>query len=59
MEKYLYAATAVRRFPGWFNAYELGVSWKTIEVHRANAMRKMQANSLSELVGMVLHLRAA
>ncbi|WP_223264671.1 LuxR C-terminal-related transcriptional regulator [Sulfuriferula plumbiphila] len=35
------------------------MSWKTIEVHRANAMRKMQANSLSELVGMVLHLRAA
>lgn len=40
-------------------AAELGVSWKTIEVHRANAMRKMQANSLSELVGMVFHLRAA
>ena len=40
-------------------ASELGVSWKTIEVHRANAMRKMQANSLSELVEMVLHLRAA
>lgn len=40
-------------------AAELGVSWKTIEVHRANAMRKMQAHSLSELVGMVLHLRTA
>lgn len=40
-------------------AAELGVSWKTIEVHRASAMRKMQANALSELVGMVIHLRAA
>lgn len=40
-------------------AAELGVSWKTVEVHRANAMRKMRAHSLSELVEMVLHLRAA
>ena len=58
MEKYLYVAT-VRRFPGWFNAYERGVSWKTIEVHRANAMRKIRAHSLSELSRTVLHLRSA
>jgi two-component system response regulator FixJ len=38
---------------------ELGVSWKTVEVHRANAMRKMHVNSLSQLVKTVLHLQAA
>lgn len=31
---------------------ELNVSIKTVETHRANMMRKMQAESLAELVGM-------
>ncbi|MBK8976637.1 MAG: response regulator transcription factor [Planctomycetes bacterium] len=39
-------------------AAELGVSPKTIEVHRANVMQKMQAGSLAELVQMVMFHRS-
>jgi two-component system, LuxR family, response regulator FixJ len=35
-------------------ASELEISPKTVELHRAQVMRKMKANSLAELVGMVL-----
>jgi FixJ family two-component response regulator len=31
-------------------AFELGTSEITIKIHRGNAMRKMQADSLAELV---------
>lgn len=37
-------------------ATELGISVKTVEVHRANVMNKMQANSIVELVRMCLQV---
>ena len=35
-------------------AFELDISPRTVEVHRANVMAKMQARNLPELVRMAL-----
>jgi two-component system response regulator FixJ len=35
-------------------AYELSISPRTVEIHRANVMDKMQAKSLSELVRLAI-----
>lgn len=39
-------------------AYELTISPRTVEIHRARVMEKMRANSLAELVRMVVALGA-
>ena len=39
-------------------ADELSISIKTVEVHRSRVMEKMDANSVAELVQLVLKSRA-
>jgi two-component system response regulator FixJ len=38
-------------------AGELGVSQRTVEIHRATVMRKMKADSVAELVRLVMRTR--
>jgi len=40
-------------------AYELGISMKTVELHRAHVMQKMQVKSLAELVKTCMQLERA
>ena len=43
--------------PNKVMAADLGVSQRTIEIHRARVMEKMHANSLAQLVRMVMSLK--
>lgn len=47
-------AAVVAGMPNKTIAYDLDISPRTVEVHRANVMAKMQARSLPELVRMAL-----
>ena len=49
-------SAVVAGLPNKTVAYDLGISPRTVEVHRANIMAKMQARSLPELVRMAIAL---
>lgn len=49
----------VSGLPNKIIAYDLDISPRTVEVHRANIMSKMQAKSLAELVRMAIALKVA
>jgi two-component system response regulator FixJ len=40
-------------------AFQLGISSRTVEVHRANVMAKMGARNLAELMRMAITIDAA
>jgi two-component system response regulator FixJ len=40
-------------------AYELGISVRTVESHRARIMEKLEARSVADLVRLVMSLQKA
>ncbi len=52
-------SAVVTGLPNKTIAYDLSISPRTVEVHRANIMAKMQAGSLPELVRMTIALELA
>jgi FixJ family two-component response regulator len=38
-------------------AFELNISQRTVEIHRARVMEKMGADTLADLIGMVMQAR--
>ncbi|GMB79370.1 response regulator FixJ [Shinella zoogloeoides] len=52
-------SAVVSGLPNKTIAYDLDISPRTVEVHRANIMSKMQAKSLAELVRMGIALKVA
>lgn len=42
-------------YPNKTIGYDLGISPRTVEIHRANLMRKLDASSLSELLRVAFH----
>lgn len=52
-------SAVVSGLPNKTIAYDLDISRRTVEVHRANIMSKMQAKSLAELVRMAIVLKVA
>jgi two-component system response regulator FixJ len=52
-------AQIVAGLPNKTIAYDLNISPRTVEVHRANIMSKMQARSLPELVRMTIAMDSA
>lgn len=52
-------SAVVAGMPNKTIAYDLNISPRTVEVHRANVMAKMQARSLPDLVRMAIALNLA
>jgi two-component system response regulator FixJ len=45
----------VQGLPNKSIAYDLGISPRTVEIHRANLMQKLEAKSLAEALRIAFH----
>jgi two-component system response regulator FixJ len=52
-------SAVVAGLPNKTIAYDLGISPRTVEIHRASIMSKMRAKSLAELVRMAIAMDLA